>query len=126
MTGVNSYKFSGHMEIRGTLWSKYMLRASKRNIPFTVRIEDAWELFEKQERKCVLSGIPILFGGSHPLSDTTASLDRLDPSLGYIIENVQWVHKIVNMMRWTLSVNEFVNWCSLVTQRAALTTQSAP
>lgn len=26
--------------------------------------------------------------------------DRIDPNKGYIIGNVQWVHKHINMMKW--------------------------
>lgn len=44
----------------------------------------------------------------------TASLDRINSSIGYTIDNVQWVHKKINMMKMDLSQEEFINYCRLV------------
>jgi len=41
----------------------------------------------------------------------TASLDRIDSTKGYTIDNVQWVHTIVNRMKWNTDENEFIKWC---------------
>ena len=56
----------------------------------------------------MLSGIDI---GFH---DKTASLDRINPLVGYIMGNVRWVHKIVNKMKGDLSDVEFMNWINLL------------
>ena len=45
---------------------------------------------------------------------TTASLDRIDSTKGYFIENVQWVHKYVNIMKWHTANQEFIEWCKLI------------
>ena len=55
-----------------------------------------------------MSGVPIGF------DDATASLDRIDSSRGYVPENVQWVHKVINRMKGTLSDDEFKSWCRTV------------
>lgn len=46
-----------------------------------IDIKFAWELYVKQEKKCALSGLPIVFAISNKKSsETTASLDRIDSS----------------------------------------------
>ncbi|WP_238595034.1 hypothetical protein, partial [Nocardia seriolae] len=39
------------------------------------------------------------------------TLDRIDSSKGYAIDNVQWVHKDVNMIKWELSEEVFLATC---------------
>jgi len=42
------------------------------------------------------------------------SLDRIDSGLGYDLGNIQWVHKNVNQMKWTLSQAAFIEICLAV------------
>jgi hypothetical protein len=78
-------------------------------------MEHAWSLFERQERKCAISGEPLIFEAGRN-SRTTASLDRVDNTKGYVPGNVQWVHKVVNLMRNALPVSEFTRWCALIAE----------
>lgn len=100
-----------------TFWGKIQDGARKRGIEFALSIEYAWSLFTG---KCALSGVPISLcsttKGSNPdYSLFTASLDRIDSSLGYIEGNVQWVHKTVNYIKRDLSDAEFIEWCRRIT-----------
>jgi hypothetical protein len=45
---------------------------------------------------------------------TTASLDRIDSSKGYTIDNVQWVHKTVNLMKRELNQQDFIDICNKI------------
>jgi hypothetical protein len=47
----------------------------------------------------------------------TASLDRIDSKLGYNINNIQWVHKDVNTIKWDLSHDKFIEICQIITER---------
>lgn len=87
--------------------------AIKRNILFEIDNEYLWELFLKQNRKCVLSGEELIFTKKYQngRNETTASLDRIDSNKGYIKGNIQWVHKYVNKMKSNKSDDEFLNWC---------------
>lgn len=117
-TGENNVGFKGHREIRSRFWQGYVRGAAQREIKFTITMEYAWDLFEKQGRRCALSGVPLGFGPTRKNTDTTASIDRLDDAEGYVPGNIQWVHKRVNIMRNTLTVPDFVDWCRKVVQHA--------
>jgi len=88
--------------------------AQKRNLPFALTKEYLWELYESQNGKCALSQVPIKFGRVYFKYETTASLDRIDSSKGYIEGNVQWVHKLVNLMKNSISQEDFIQICYLV------------
>ncbi len=79
-----------------------------------LRVQTTRQLRERIERigwRCELSGakltadtfsldhiVPLAYGGSHDAS------------------NIQFVHPIVNAMKGTLSMREFVGWCKLVAE----------
>ena len=64
-----------------------------------------------------MSGIDILFADSCENSKyTSASLDRIDSSKGYIEGNVQWVHKDINKIKTDMSDNKFIEWCKLIAE----------
>jgi hypothetical protein len=68
----------------------------------------------QQESKCALSGLPIFLANTsnddkHGVS--TASLDRINSELGYVKNNVQWVHKHINKMKWDMNEEQFINYC---------------
>jgi hypothetical protein len=103
----------GYKEIYAGDWSRIIFGAKKRNIDFDISIEYAWNLFEAQNRKCVYTNKELFFN----IRDNdikTASLDRIDSSIGYIEGNVQWIHKNINKMKMNLDENTFIEWCSLI------------
>jgi hypothetical protein len=110
--------------INGTLFTYLRRKARERGLEFNVTKEYLWNLYQLQNGKCALSGVPIVI--SNKLIGTnktgkridrvihTASLDRIDNTLPYVEGNLQWVHKRVNGMRRQYSVQEYVEWCTLV------------
>ena len=42
------------------------------------------------------------------------SIDRIDSSQGYYIENIQLVYPKINMMKFTYSQEEFIDMCKRV------------
>jgi hypothetical protein len=107
--------FKGYGEIHAHIWSSYKANAKQRNIPFEITIEQAWELFLKQNRTCSISGIPIKFANSRELYVAkTASLDRIDSTKGYSIDNIHWVHKEINFMKHKCPLDKFFEWCRMI------------
>lgn len=45
-----------------------------------------------------------------------ASSDRIDSDKDYTEDNVQWVYKIVNIMKQALDQTHFINMCKLVSE----------
>jgi hypothetical protein len=120
----NTRKFNkswnGIEEISGKFISTIKAHAKNRGRPYSVSNEYIWELYCKQNRKCVISGIPIHFPRvSTEFQNGTCSLDRIDSSIGYIEGNVQWVHKKVNIMKQSMSDTEFIKWCKLIAKYSA-------
>lgn len=75
-------------------------------------LEQAWELFLKQEGKCRFSGEDLVIDNNGKIN--TASIDRIDNTIGYTLSNVQWVHKHVNMMKRTYPDEYFISFCEKI------------
>lgn len=108
--GENNPKFTGYKEISGRYWARIKYRALQKKLEFNLDIKEVWDLYEKQGRKCALSGRDIVIS-SYRFNETTASLDRKDNNLGYIFSNVQWVHKDFNYLKNDLDQNNLLNMC---------------
>lgn len=101
---------TGYGEISGTFWARVRKNARIRDLDLQVTAEDAWKIFLAQDRTCALSGVPIGFDQGN----ATASLDRIDSDGHYTSDNVQWVHKTVNIMKNKVSEDEFIYFCSRI------------
>jgi len=117
-----TYK-GGTKDITYNYFSHIKREATRRNIEFNITIEQLQLLLEQQEYKCVLSGLPIILSKSKnkntiTYKEQTGSLDRIDSSKGYIINNIQWVHKNINIMKNIFSMEQFIHYCELVTKNA--------
>ena len=86
--------------------------AAKRNMICEISQQDAWSQFEKQNGKCALTGRDLTFKCN---GEQTASLDRIDSTKGYTIDNIQWVHKDVNMMKNNFD-DKFIEWAKIITK----------
>lgn len=112
-TGENSKHFKGKGKITGKYFGSIINRCSMRGYEFNLDLDYVNDLFKKQNEKCALSGLEIKF--STPWDGkTTASLDRIDSTKGYIKGNVQWVHKRINSMKSNMTDEEFIKLCGSV------------
>lgn len=103
-------------DITLSFWNPIIKQANKRGIPFLITREFAWELYLKQNKKCNLTGLDIIFSSNirDERSTHTCSLDRIDSDIGYTENNIQWVHKKINIMKNSMKQDEFIKWCNLV------------
>ena len=112
--GSNNVNWTGFGEIRGRVFKCIKKSAFDRGLDFNLTAEYIWKLFLKQNRKCALTDIEICFGSCDKHQSKTASLDRIDNSKGYIKGNVQWVHKKINIMRGSNTIEDFYWLCKKV------------
>jgi len=102
-----------------TMYGHIKSKARERNLEFEISQEFLANLLEQQDYKCALTNLDIslslkIVNGNPNFKYITASLDRIDSSLGYTEENVQWVHKDVNKMKMQYPNDYFIEICKLV------------
>jgi cytidyltransferase-like protein len=104
-------------EILGRYWSSTIRGAKKRNIPFLIDTNEAWKIYLDQDRKCNLTNLPIYFSkNAKKLSLGNASLDRVDNNEGYIVGNIQWLDKNVNLIKQNFSQQYFIDTAIKITK----------
>ncbi len=102
-------------EIRISWFHNKKLSAESRNLDFFITINELWDIYLKQDKKCALSGVDI--GWSKIGQSHTASIDRIDNSIGYTKNNVQLVHKDINFMKQYFQQNYFIQMCKAVADK---------
>lgn len=100
-------------ELSSSYYNNCKKSAANRGYEWELTPEYLYDLFLKQNKKCSLSGVDIILTKTKS-SNQTASLDRIDSTKGYVVGNVQWVHKHINIMKNVSSNDEFLDWCLLV------------
>lgn len=96
---------------------KYRTQAKIHGREFQLTKEYLWEIFQKQNGKCALTGIDLKFASTARSGDGNASIDRIDSSKDYIEGNIQWVHKDINYMKQEYDQEYFINMCNLITKK---------
>jgi hypothetical protein len=111
---AHDLRWKGHEEISGDYWNGVLRGATTRSLSVEIKIDDAWEQYLKQDRRCALSGVELCFDGSKRIKNQTASLDRIDSNKGYTKDNIQWVHKTIQKMKMDLKESVFLEFCERV------------
>lgn len=112
-------KRSGTKYLSGTFLNRWRRGAIARNINIKISDNELEQKLIEQDFKCALSGLKLITGYI-PLIDITASIDRIDSSKEYSIDNIQWVHKDINMMKQSYTQEQFINYCRMVVKNAEL------
>lgn len=98
-------------EISPSQFSSIRRNALARKIEFPVTSKQLLDLFEFQEEACYLTGVKLKLGyGKNWWKLGTASLDRVNPNIGYNIENIRWCCKEINTMKGDLKLEDFLAW----------------
>lgn len=108
--GQQSVRWTGVGEIGSTWWRNIQKAAERREMEFKITKQEAWELFLKQNRICALTGEELRFteiGTAYGGDGGTASIDRIDNEKGYTLDNIWWVHRDINIMKFVLPLNKF-------------------
>lgn len=114
--GKDNASYRGVGDITSTIFKSIKRSAIKRNLEFDITKQYLWDLFLKQDRKCAISGVELSFGSVGVRFTRNTSLDRVDNDKGYTEDNVQWVHKDVNMMKRAHNLSDFIEICKIITE----------
>lgn len=93
------------------------LKGRQKTYKLTITMEEAWRLFEQQNRRCALSGMPLEFPKDRNPHGGTTSLDRIDSNGDYTLDNVQWVHKDINRLKNTFDQDYFISLCKAIAKK---------
>lgn len=69
-----------------------------------------YDLFVAQKGLCALLGYEMVVERKHPLS---LSLDQIDPGMGYLKGNVQWVTWVANRAKGDMTQDDFYSMCQI-------------
>lgn len=102
------------------IWFSRMTRASRisakrRGLEFELTAVDLFEQYNKQGGCCAYTGRRLVTAPGHPF---TASIDRVDSSVGYLTSNIALVGWWVNVMKNEYKLSEYVELCRLVYEQA--------
>ncbi len=112
--------FKGCGDLSQSYWHKVEKAAHQRGYEFTITLKEAWDIFIQQDKKCALSGVPLLmFTNNDKYYLQTASLDRIDSTKGYVSGNIQWVHKRVNFLKRDYDEKELLFWCNEISKSSS-------
>ncbi len=107
----HSAKPLDHPHIPGFFWTALCGNAATRGWVVEITPDDIWAQYQAQQGRCALTGWAVVFGRKGVM---TASVDRIDSSLGYTRANIQVVHKRVNRSKLALSDEQFREMCASI------------
>lgn len=95
-------------------------RAKSKGLIHNISKSDIITLLEKQNNKCALSGIEMSLDTNKSINrylpPNRMSIDRLDHSKGYTLDNIQLVCWNINILRGKMDLQEFLNMCKRVAE----------
>lgn len=103
--------WKGYKGVGYKWFSKYFERGrgKQKQKEGSITIQDAYDKLEAQGFRCALSGIPLEWS-----EESGMSIDRIDSSAGYHLDNIQIVHKDVNLMKNHFSQEYFLDVCKRI------------
>jgi hypothetical protein len=108
------------------LYNDLKQNAKNRNIKVEITIDDIKRLYEKQTGLCALSMFRMTYNKqpndslTHINNKLNISVDRIDSSKNYIINNIQLVCAIVNIIKYNLNTDEFIDICKKISKHKGL------
>ena len=93
-------------------------RCRRNNHFIDIELEDLQLLWNKQDGKCALSGISMTYEMGKGRVPTNISIDQIEPSGGYTIQNIQLVCMAVNQMKSDLTMDQLLMFCNGIAENA--------
>jgi len=107
----NNKAWKGYKGVGYKWFSKYFER-SGRNRAGTITIKDAYDKLNSQGFTCALSGVKLEWS-----EESGMSIDRIDSKREYDLDNIQIVHKDINLMKNHFDQDYFISMCKKVANK---------
>ena len=110
-------EYSDEYSLLKVLQNRYLAardRAKKKLLPFDITKEYLKELWDKQNGKCAICGIPMTYEQCNGRTPTNVSIDQINHKEGYIIGNIQLVCMAVNQMKSDLKMDDLYMFCEAI------------
>lgn len=116
-------QYSGGKYITGTEFKSIRLGAKRRrNLEFNITIKDIEDVYEKQNHRCKFTNEILVFDTTERNGDQskigaarvirgTASVDRINSKKGYTPDNIQIIHKDINIAKQDKLDEDFIEMC---------------
>jgi hypothetical protein len=95
-------------------WKKWIQQLIYSKDRRHLSIDMLLQMLEKQEYRCVLSGIELTKIPGEKF--TNISIDRINQARGYEIDNIRFVCSVVNTMRWLMTDEQLYDWCERISK----------
>jgi len=126
-SGKKNGSWKGYKEIPASWFGKFRRKSNEIGTKYEgdLTIEDVYNKWIEQDKKCALTGIDLSFQGEGRWTENgnytkkyDISLDRIDSSKGYTADNIQLVHKDINQMKHTFDQSYFIKMCKMVSEHS--------
>lgn len=97
-------------DLRLVIYTNTKHRAKKMNIPFNIELEDIVIPKYCPILEIELSLTP--YGERKGFQMNSASIDKIDPNLGYIKGNIQIISMKANAMKYSATEDELIKFCT--------------
>lgn len=99
-----------------TGFRQFVVRARSRKKLGELTLQGLFNIWEKQKGICPYSGVQLILPSYRKKNDKiyVASLDRIESSLPYDDNNIQFVSAAINYMKGELSHDETIQLCKLI------------
>ena len=88
----------------------------KQNLEFNITVDYLKYLWNNQNGKCALSNLDMTYIFNSGRIPTNVSIDKINPSKGYIMGNIQLVCMACNQIKSDLSEKEMYNFCKSIVE----------
>lgn len=112
-------KHSGWRKDEFTKFRYHFRNIKSRNKEIDITIEYLKDVWEKQNELCPYLGIKLTLNSYGKIKKdpiTSASVDRIDSSKGYVKGNIQWISRAVNFMKNDMSEDELLKIFDLIVE----------
>lgn len=116
----SKYFFQSWLDI----WKRKSTKRHDRE--FTLTLQELDQIYEQQSGKCYYTGrnLTLASTAKYAINETSVSIDRIDNSKGYTVDNVVLCEKMVNVSRNTQTQEEFIQMCLDVTENTRRKSQT--